>query len=218
MSRAVDEAGNALVTWARKLAHDRSITPPTGETEAEQAEALCVWLTKHLTSIATLDWCGDFISSDTDKDEPNTAGIAYHERRMFHLTADAVPGWYAGGCRQCGSGTYVVPGLIWVTCRGCGTTTFARDHLETILDEASDWVAPPMRIAEALVALVDTEQSVPRLYERVKKWGVRDQLRAYRRTDEDGDEVGPKRYYLGDVLDILRAEQTRRAEDEAQAC
>lgn len=221
VSRAIDEAGNALVTWARKLEHDRGITPPTGETEAEQAEALCVWLTEHLTSIATLDWCGEFISNPHD-DGKNSDGIAHHERRLFMLTTVAVPGWYAGGCRQCQSGTYVVPGLIWVTCGGCGVTTFARDHLDAVLTEAADWIAPPMRIAEALVALVDTEMSVPRLHKRISKWGEPDRalIRAYRRKDADGDEIGPKRFRLGDVMDRLTSEGATRTDsaDARQAC
>jgi hypothetical protein len=74
--------------------------------------------------------------------------------------------------------TYVVPGLTWVTCRACGSTTYARDHLETILTEASDWIARPKALAEAIVALVDTEQSVPRLHERIKKWGHRERIAA----------------------------------------
>ena len=80
---------------------------------------------------------------------------------------------------------------------------WSHDHLETVLDEARTWVARPKALAEAIVALVDGEQSVVRLLERIKKWAQRGKLTAYRKTDEDGDEVGPKRYALGEVLDLV---------------
>ena len=99
-----------------------------------------------------------------------------------------------------------IPGITWVTCGGCGATTYARDHLEVVLDEARDWVARPKALAEAVVALVDTEQSVPRMLERIKKWSQREPLLpTFRALDAEGDEVGPKRHRLGDVLDRIAA-------------
>jgi len=86
----------------------------------------------------------------------------------------------------------------------------ASDHLTVILEEAQGWVAPPMRLAEALVALVDTELSVPRLHKRISKWGERGRIAAHRHRDSEGDEYGPKRYRLGDVLDLLHAEGSTR--------
>ena len=192
IARALEGASNTISTWARSLADDRGIDLPETDSESTQVAATCRLLAEHLTSIGTLEWAGEFVNQ-LDK----------HEARLRTLTEDAAPGWYAGGCKRCDSGTYVVPGLTWVTCRGCGTTTYARDHLDTILEEASDWVAPPKRLAEAIVAMVDGEQSVPRLLERIKKWAQRDKITAYRKTDEDGDETGPKRYRLGEVLDLV---------------
>lgn len=196
---ALDDAGNMLTTWARTLSDDRGVTTPSADDEPSQVDALCAWFAEHLVTIATLDWCGQFVA-DLDR----------HEVRLLGLTEDAVPGWYAGACRRCGTSTYVVPGLTWLTCRRCGTTTAARDHVELVLDEARDWIAPPKRIAEAIVALVDTEQSVPRLHERIKKWQQRERLVGIRRLDSDGDEVGPKRYRLGDVLDVLLVDGATR--------
>ena len=90
-----------------------------------------------------------------------------------------------------------------------------------------------MRLAEAVVALGDTEQSVPRLHKRISKWGeerkrrvIRDgeavtlvtppKIEVYRRRDDDGDEVGPKRFRLGDVLDLLRSEGATRLDRSAR--
>ena len=205
ISRALDEIGTDLVGWAEALDDSRpGIRWPldlADLSEGEQAVSLCLVFDEHLTSISTTDWCGEFVRA-----------LAGHEQRLRELTEDVAPGWYAGGCKRCGYATYVVPGLTWVTCRVCGTTTYARDHLAVVLDEARNWVAPPKRIAEAVVALVDTEQSVPRLHDRIRQWGQRDRIEALRRLDSDGDEVGPKRYRLGDVLDLLRAEGQTRPE------
>lgn len=207
VSIALDAAGSALTTWARTLADDRGIEAPVVDGEAEQVAALCRWFSEHLTSIATLEWCGEFMRGSL-VDECD--GIGYHEAKLRSLTENLIPGWYAGACGRCESRTYVVPGLTWVTCGSCGVTTYARDHLETILDEARGWVAPPKRLAEAAVALLDTEQSVVRLHERIKKWGTRGKVTTVRRLDGDGDPVGMKRYHFGEVLDRLSIEgQTR---------
>lgn len=204
---ALERAANDVETWTRALAEDRDVPmPDAAETEAATFAGLCELLAVHVTSVATLEWAGQFVR-DLDR----------HERRLRGLTEAAVPGWYAGTCRRrigedvCGAPTYVLPGLTWVTCRACGATTFARDHLDAVLDEARGWVAPPKRIAEALVALLDDEDSVPKLHDRIRKWDSLGWIAGERSRDADGDEVGPKRYRLGDVLDTLAAETPRQA-------
>lgn len=229
ISDRLDEAHIALTTWARALADDRGpflarplteadamlsgdLPPEIVEDQALVAAGLCRAFDHYLTSIATLEWCGEFVRQ-----------LARFEATLCGLTEASVPGWYAGACRHCEAATYVVPGLTWVTCAGCGTTTFARDHLETILAEAQDWLASPKQLAHAIVALVDTELSVPRLYERIKKWEQRGKIEGVQRTErgyewpEGADRpvvvdqlVGPKRYRLGDVLDRIFAEGTTR--------
>lgn len=229
ISDTLDETANALTTWARMLADDRPhlarlldrlAAARAAETidEAQMVAWLCKGFDRFLTSLATLEWCGEFVKE-----------LAEHEARLRDLTETAVPGWYAGACRHCEAATYVVPGLTWVTCRACGSTTYARDHLETILTEAREWVAPPKRLAEAIVALVDTELSVPRLYERIKKWtqrkpervpAVRRQTRGYawdvdaERFTVVAEETGRPRFRLGDVLDLMYAEGATRQTDD----
>jgi hypothetical protein len=219
--RALDAAGNSLTTWARLLEDDRGIPAPIADDEVAQVAALCRWFSEHLTSIATLEWCGEFMGAERT-DEGERDGIGYHEAELRRLTEMVIPGWYAGACRRCELSTYVVPGLTWVTCGGCGTTTYARDHLEVILNEARGWVARPMRLSEAIVALVDTEQSVPRLHKRISKWGERGQIQSLRKVDAEGDDVGPKRFRLGDVLDALATDGETRldidAPIDAKAC
>jgi hypothetical protein len=229
ISDRLDEATNALTTWARTLADDRpdfprpltftdavlagDLPPATAEALADDQPrvivALCHAFTDHLTSIGTLGWAGEFVRD-----------LSHHESVLRGLTEQSVPGWYAGACARrvsmestCGAATYVVPGLTWVTCGTCGTTTYARDHLETILDEARDWIDRPRRLAEAAVALIDTEVSVPKLYERIKKWEQREKIAGIRRLDSDGDPVGPKRYRFGEVLDRVFSEGATRHDD-----
>lgn len=208
VGKAMDAAGNDLTTWARALVddrpqlarlHDRLIAADIEEHEV--MAWLCRGFDRYLPSIAMLDWCGQFV-----------ADIAEHEETLQKLTLDVVPGWYAGSCRRCEAATYVVPGLTWVTCGGCGVTTFARDHVETILTEARGWIAPPKALAGAIVAMLDSELSVERLHERIRQWSFRERVSAVRRLDSDGDEVGAKRYRLGEVLDVLLADGATRIE------
>jgi hypothetical protein len=228
ISDSCDEVLTALIGWARVLVEDHAFARPLTmvnavlsddlsddvaehlvDNPAEAAAWMCIGLEFHLVSIATREWCGELVRD-----------LSHQEERLRALTETSVPGWYAGTCRRrrtlegdlCGTPTYVVPGLTWVTCEGCGTTTYARDHLDNVIDEARDWVAPPMRLAEALVALVDTEMSVPRLHKRIVKWGDRKHIEVVRRVDSDGDPIGPKRYRLGQVLTRLLSEGATRAE------
>ena len=220
--RAQDEAANALTTWARVLVDDRpylarllnrldAARKAERVDEAQAVAWLCAGFERYLTSIATTDWCGEFVRD-----------LASHEEALRKLTVTAMPGWYAGACSRCMASTYVVPGLTWVTCGLCGTTTHAAAHLDVILDEARDWVARPKAIAEAIVVLVDTEASVPRLYTRIRQWAYVGDIQPIRRTtrgyiwseEEDRvvigtEEVGHARYRLGDVLDVLLTRDTR---------
>lgn len=234
ISDSLDETLTALTTWARALTKDRGdfarpltfanavltdelppeIADELNDDQPLAAAWLCIGLDHHLTSVATLDWCGEFVRE-----------LGAHETKLRGLTEASIPGWYAGECRRCKVPTYVVPGLTWVTCGGCGATTYARDSLDRIIAEASDWIARPKALAEAVVALVDTEQSVPRLHERIKKWGQRERITSIRRTERGhvwllseeryavvDQEVGYARYRLGEVFGLLFTEGATRLE------
>ena len=213
VARCLDEAGNDLTTRARQLADDRGVEIPYAGDEVNTVRVACWLLGEHLTSISTLDWCGDLVTD-----------LRNIEERLRRLAEQVVPGWYAGACRTCGLSTYVVPGLTWVTCRACGATTPVSDHLPIVITEARPWVGTPRKIAEALVAMLDEETDVERLWERIRRWGraestIRDKRTgevkrvipagplhelSVRRIDSDGDEVGARHFRLGDVLDLLQ--------------
>ena len=105
VARCLDEAGNDLTTRVRQLADDRGVEIPYAGDEVNTVRVACWLLGEHLTSIATLDWCGDLVTD-----------LRNIEERLRRLAEQVVPGWYAGACRTCGLSTYVVPGLTWVTC------------------------------------------------------------------------------------------------------
>lgn len=233
VSRALDESHADLTGWARALADDRPgmarvIERILAGDEEPAARLLCVLFARRLDSLSTLEWVGEF-----------ARGTQRIETRLGALTVQCVPGWYAGACRTCGNATYVVPGLTWATCNGitgwtsgerptpirCGATTYAADHLDIVLEEAREWVGRPKALAEALVALLDTEMSVPRLYTRIRQWAFVGDLDPIRFTAreyawDDGLEkvvvvdqkVGPARYQLGQVLD-LSLRNTRAAKE-----
>lgn len=206
---ALDEASNAMTTWARCLADDRpgrmaaTIERILTFDEERCFRLLCALFERRLVTVATLGWAGDFVK-----------GVAEQEATLRSLTERVVPGWYAGTCRQpvgfdgeggvlrCGVATYVVPGLTWVTCGGCGVTTYAPDHLDVILDEARGWVAAPKRLAECIVAMFDAERNVEDLRKRIAIWGARGHIETIRKSI-----YGEKLYRLGDVLDRLAARQ-----------
>ena len=217
VSRALDEAGTELVGWAEVLADDRpEIRWPldlADLTETEQAIRLCEIFAERLVTVATLEWGGEFVRK-----------VSGHEEVLRGLTEQSVPGWYAGSCGRrvsmegatCGAATYVVPGLTWVTCATCGNTTHAAAHLDVILDEARGWVATPKQLAQAVVAMIDTEESVEGLRKRIAIWGNRDKLEVHR---PNGYSI--KRYRLGDVLDLLAKKGATRTDLlplEADAC
>ena len=210
VARCLDEAGNDLTTRVRQLADDRGVEIPYAADEVNTVRVACWLLGEHLTSISTLDWCGDLVTD-----------LRNIEERLRRLAEQVVPGWYAGACRTCGLSTYVVPGLTWVTCShsvtdvgedgkrrtvdlGCGATTYARDHLDVVLAEAADWVATPKRIAEAVVALTDVETSVEDLRKRIAIWGKRGHLEVIRPTD-----FAERKYRFGEVLAYIGATQQK---------
>lgn len=216
ISDRLDEAANMLTTWARALVKarphlgrllDRLVAAREAETidGAQVVAWLCKGFAKFLPSVATLEWAGEF-----------TRDLAVHEEALRRLTESYVPGWYAGSCKRCSASVYVVPGLTWVTCTSCGATTHAGDHRERILDEARSWVARPRPLAEAIVALVDTEQSVRKVYDRIRWWASQGELAAIRHSGRDYTwdneqrravvttvAVGHARYRMGDALDLV---------------
>ena len=209
----------ADATLAGELPED--LAALLAEDKPQAVTLLCTALRGQVHRIATLPWAGELVQT-----------IGLHESALRTLTEQSVPGWYAGTCRRnnCGADTYVVPGLTWVTCGRCGAMTYARDHLDAILEEARDWIARPKVIAHAVVALVDTEESVPRLYDRIRKWAEKGDVKAIRATEigpvwseeerafvQGERPVGHPRYRFGDILDRVLARHDTRTQEKPHA-
>lgn len=211
VARALDEAARTVILYADRLHLEKGVpvcvidddpTAEAGRVAVDRVAASCGMLAAHLTVVAGLEWAGVLCRK-----------VVMVEGRLRKMNEQLVPGWYAGICGHridqdtvCTAPSYVVPGLTWITCPSCGKTSAARDHVETVLSEAQDWIASARQVAAAVVAMTDTETSVPRLYERIRKWCTRGRLTSYRALDDDGDPVGPHRVRLGDVVDLVRHE------------
>ena len=62
VSRALDEVGADLTGWAQALADDRldGVIPASND-ETSSVRVACWFLASNLTSVATLDWCGEMV-------------------------------------------------------------------------------------------------------------------------------------------------------------
>lgn len=213
VARCLDEVGNDLTTRVRQLVDDRGVEVPYAADETNTVRVACWLLNENLVSISTLDWCGDLVTD-----------LRQIEGRLRRMSEQVVPGWYAGACRTCGTSTYVMPGVTWVTCQGCGATSHVTTHLEVVLTEARGWVARPKALAEAVVALIDTELSVPKVYARIRQWAAADHLTPTLATKRDYEwsveeerfvvatvTTGHARYHFGQVLDMVLAEGSGHA-------
>lgn len=113
----------------------------------------------------------------------------------------------------CERGLYATPGHGWIRCPECGTTYDAASRRDTMMAEAREELAPVSVIARIVVGLVDTEQSVERLTNRIDQWVSRGQLHDLGVRVLDGR---PRRVYrIGDVFDLVGRKVLR---DGAEAC
>lgn len=229
ISAHVAVVDNMLATWCRVLVDDRPQVGHAPKGATKQAG----WLEGHGKTIATLPWAAELLRDCLDAErslqrildradtgwyagkcsaelaperahDGFTCGCACH-----HAEACDVP----GGCGEettipavvCGRGLYGTPGHGWIRCPECGTTHDAGARREHMIAEAREQVAPVAVIARAVVGLLDTEQSVQRLTNRIDKWVSRKQLRDLGVRVVEGR---PRRVYrIGDVFDLLSGER-----------
>lgn len=239
ISDAVSAVDNMLIGWCRVLEDDRpkAGTAPTGATRQ------CAWLEGHLRSIVTLAWAAELLRdvvaaerslqrildrADTGWYAGKCGTVLEHERIHNGTTCLCAchngdqPCDIPGGCGAevtimaavtCDRGLYAVPGHGWIRCPECGTTHDAASRRDAMITEARDHIAPVAVIARAVVGLLDSEQSVQRLTNRIDQWVSRKQLVDLGVRVLDGR---PRRVYrLGDVFDLLQPKVQR---EEADAC
>jgi hypothetical protein len=209
---------DTIVTgWVRNLADDRpELNPYPGDT----ARA-CGWLEEHVTTIATLEWAGEFVREMVDC-----------EQRLQRLIDRSDTGWYAGVCGNeigrekagdevvtltCPRNLYGTVGTSWVRCPECGRHWDAGQRREVMMRDARDEYAPVSVIARAVVGLVDEEMSVQRLANRIDQWVSRGRLHDLGvRVLADGK---PHRVYrLGDVFDLMGMDVGDNGTSGAEAC
>lgn len=116
------------------------------------------------------------------------------------VVIDRPPGeWYAGRCPTCNADMYAVEDAATVKCRSCRETTDVAAQRERLLAAVDDVLATAAEISRA-VHITGTEVTPSRitnLYHRGK-------LVRYGRN-RTGDHL----YRMGDVLAVVRAQQSR---------
>jgi hypothetical protein len=136
-----------------------------------------------------------------------TTAVAQVER-VIDRPADE---WFAGDCgaehddgHLCDVPLYAEPGATYVTCTdragrtGCGTTWSVADRRTWLLKSAEDHLGTATLISQALTRL-----DQPVTADRIRKWKQRGRL-----TERP---EGSKLYRLGDVLDLLAADDQAHA-------
>lgn len=109
--------------------------------------------------------------------------------------------WYAGACSECGRDLYPSVEDQVVVCK-CGHTWSVAARRAELLYEVRDVVAPSTAIVRALSTL----GTRPITHDLLRKWRHRGLLQVRRLTKNPATNW----YRVGDVLDLLAREGTRR--------
>lgn len=236
ISQAAEEIDDTVAIWCNTLTTAR---PNVGRAPATTV-LRCGWLEGHLKVIATLDTANDLIRdmlnaerrlqrildrSDTGWYAGKCGAMLANERthdgtscvcECHNGYACSDPGICSPDVPMiqavvCERGLYATPGHGWIRCPECGTTHNAGNRRDQMMLEARDEIAPVSVIAKVVVGLIDTEQSVERLTNRIDQWVSRKQLHDLGVRVLDGR---PRRVYrVGDVFDLLDVKMRTKAAD-----
>lgn len=239
ISDAAAEVDNTIGTWCRALADDR----PVGAIPKTTA-LRCGWLEGYRKTIATMEWAGELLrdvmaaerrlqrildKADTGWYAGRCGAVLAPERvhdgetcicECHNGYACSDPDLCAPAVERlpevvCPRGLYAVPGHGWIRCPECSTTHNTSDRREAMMKEAREHVAPVSVIAQVVVGLVDGEQSVERLANRIDQWVRREQLHDLGVRVLDGR---PRRVYrVGDVLELVERGKRKADDDDEQA-
>lgn len=238
ISTAAEEVDNTISTWCRALADDR---PGVGQVPPGTVRQ-CAWLEGHVKSIATLPWakelirdtlaaerklqrildrsdtgwyagkCGAVLANERTHDG-SSCGCECHNGYACSDPDTCSPEVSMIAAVVCERGLYATPGHGWIRCPECGTTHNAGGRRDQMMAEARDEIAPVSVIAKVVVGLIDTEQSVERLTNRIDQWVSRGQLHDLGVRVLEGR---PRRVYrVGDVFDLL---DVKMRTNQAGAC
>lgn len=201
---AAAEAKTMLVTWVRALIDDR----PQVYAPIDTVAALTHLLGQQMRTIATLGWAGDLLRD-----------LLTHERKLRRVIEANKGKWYAGPCGKvldeetgayCTRVLYADPADSQVRCPVCRTTWPVTERRHILLNQARDKVTNVASIARACAVLLGDGTSQAKLERRIQNWVDRGKLERQDSLDLDGRVR--KVYRVGDVLDLLNGDATRRAE------
>lgn len=225
ISRAILAVDNSISGWCRILIND---IPDIESVPPHSTPKAVEWLASHRASIRTLPWAGELLRDalaceQTLRRVLDQAGSGWYAGtcgnplggERIHDGASCACACHQSGmvcdldchpddvviAQTCDRPLYVVPGSRWVTCPGCGRAWAADERRAAVIAEVRDRVAPASVAAQLIVGWLDTEPSVERVVDRIRKWAERGRL--VRATTQVHDGKTVPAYRIGDVLDLL---------------
>lgn len=193
----------ALQTWVKRLLSEHpGWTPPSSH-----VKAYARWLATR-TDVVRNHHHGHRLVEAIDQ-------AAHKARYTIDRPADR---WYAGVCSattdgadgECPEDLYAKTTDGTITCRRCGTHHDIARRREVLLESARNVLATATEAARAIVVWSDYERGEHRLTDRIYKWNERRRIEPRGTVVERGIER--PLYRLGDILDLLEADATRRQE------
>lgn len=222
-SRALDELGNTVTTWARALCEDHHVSLATPVVAAAvrrardghrpdpaalaavaptSAEIAALWLAAHPHWIRRLP---DPVEARNDIVDAITRARRAMDR-MPELR-------YRGPCRVCAADLYAEAAATTIVCTSCDTSFNATDVREFLLSQVENQLATSRQI----VAVVRELTGKPLPFGTLRAWRSRGQLvpRAWQHNGRVSahwiHRDDPPLFRLGDALDLLsRANQASK--------
>ncbi|MER7164512.1 DUF1922 domain-containing protein [Micromonospora sp. NPDC000207] len=183
-SARLDAAQTALTTWARHVAGERGIQPPTGP---DPLHAAAQWLTRHL------DWLRH------RQEVPEAYRDIAAVRRIVTGIVDRPAGRVLVGACDCGTVLYAKATAATIGCRTCERAWDVAESRDILRQALDDKHMTASQIA-ALAVVADPDLDRQRVRRLVNVWGHRHAVDV-RGHSADGDPL----YRLGDVMDRVLA-------------
>lgn len=215
----LDSATTAVTTWARHVAEERGIHPPSaavgGRSPRSEGvrvdqgrsgalsplEAAARWLPAHL------DWCRH------RREWPELARDIHAAARLVRSITDRPADRQLVGACECEVTLYARPHARTVTCAGCGREWDVDSSRQALLDHLGDRLLTAAEIA-GLAVVQDPERDRQRVRKLINMWTQRGAAKGgldLRGRTTDGDPL----YRVREALDRLAVAEQRAREKAA---
>lgn len=237
-TRARLAARNTVTTWARVLIEETGGDGPAHDT----VRSVCAYFDRQRTAIAAQPWAAEFKAEMLSAERMLAKVIDRPAEGWYAGECGSVSGAHdgttcacachngleaacdvPGGCGveyasvTCQRVLYAVPDSPYVRCGDCGSTYPVAERREQLLAEAEDREATVEMIVRIVTTLGDRNVSTAKIAARIRQWSARGKIASHGTRVVDGR---PRPLYrIGDVLDLLSAEDVRSIpHDRAGSC